>query len=150
MNSQIMQEIGGPDGESTKAAIGIGETLPLFELPQIQKRSRQQPSRLQIGPGPGKGKAPDGGRSVNPGAKRLATVRHPRAVADGDRHMHVAWQLSKALKAVKTGRKTGREMAKLTANQRHQVGNAICEHLLASLRQQVHSESRTEHTHHKA
>ena len=148
MNSQIMQEIDEFGSQAEKAAIGIGETLPLFELPQIQRGSRQQPSRLQIGPS--KGKAPDGGRSVNPGGKRLGTVRNPRAVADSDRHMHVAWQLSKALKAVKTGRKTGREMAKLTANQRHQVGNAICEHLLASLRQQVHSESRTEHTHHKA
>jgi len=129
MNSQIMQEIGETGGESTKATIGIGETLPLFEIPQTQKRSRQQPSRLQIGPSKGKGKGKGKGK---------------------DRHMHVAWQLSKALKAVKTGRKTGREMAKLTANQRHQVGNAICEHLLASLRQQMHSESRTEHTHHKA
>ena len=130
MNSQIMQEIGETDGESTKATIGIGETLPLFELPQAQKRSRQQASRLQIGPS----KVRDKGRDK---------------VRGKDRHMHVAWQLSKALKAVKTGRKTGRDMARLTANQRHQVGNAICEHLLASLRQQVHSESRTEHTHHK-
>ena len=54
--------------------------------------------------------------------------------------MRAAWQLSKALKAAKTGRKRGRTMAKLTPVQRHQVGNAICEHLLASLRAQMRSE----------
>ena len=54
--------------------------------------------------------------------------------------MHVAWQLSNALEAVKKGRKAGRKLAKLTPAQRHQVGNAICGHLLASLRQQVESE----------
>ena len=159
MNRQIMRETGERGSQSgnqsgsqrEKAAIGIGETLPLFELPQMKKRTRQQSSHQLVA----SGRAPFSGHSVSghsvkPGGKRSGRVRNPRAVSDGDRHMHVAWQLSKALKAVKTGRKTGREMAKLTANQRHQVGNAICEHLLASLRQQVHSESTAEYGHIRA
>jgi hypothetical protein len=119
----------------------VGETLPLFELPLSGQRIAT-------------GKAPNSVRSINlsdrtrSGVHNNARLPTSQGVAtlgasDGDCHMHVAWQLSQALKAVKTGRKAGRDMAKLTANQRHQVGNAICEHLLASLRQQVHSESST-------
>ena len=110
-----------------KAAIGVGETLPLFELPQMKKRTRQQSSHQLVASGraPFSGHSVSGhsvgGRSVKPGGKRSGTVRNPRAVNNGDRHMHDAWQLCKALKAVKTVRKTGREMAKMTANQRHQV-----------------------------
>jgi hypothetical protein len=114
----------------------VGETLPLFELPLSGQRIAT-------------GKAPNSVRSINlsdrtrSGVHKNARLPTSQGAADDDRHMHVAWQLSQALKAVKTGRKAGRDMAKLTANQRHQVGNAICEHLLASLRQQVHSESST-------
>ena len=98
-----------------------GETLPLFALGQ------------SIG-------GQSAGRQLGIRRTQLA-----RELASADRHMHVAWQLSKALKAVKTGRKSAQEAglgaAKLNARQRHQVGNAICEHLLASLRQQVVSEA---------
>ena len=105
----------------------VGETLPLFEGGSGQRIAA--------------GRAPTVGRNASLPVRKLSgEYRKTKAVLDDDRHMHVAWQLSKALKAVKTGRKTGRDMARLTANQRHQVGNAICEHLLASLRQQVHSE----------
>lgn len=142
MNSQIKQEIDESDQrDQDKAAIEIGETLPLFELSQIQKRASHQQRPRQV---VSTGRAPNAGRNVNSVGKRANTARNGVIVPDHDRHMHVAWQLSKALKAVKTGRKSGREMAKLTPNQRHQVGNAICEHLLASLRQQVHSESRAD------
>ena len=58
-----------------------------------------------------------------------------------DRHMQVAWQLSKALKASKSGRWSGKKVARLSPVQKHKVGNAICEHLLASLREQVDAEN---------
>ncbi len=54
--------------------------------------------------------------------------------------MHVAWQLAYALKAGKAGRRPNGKPAKLSAKKKRQVGNAICEHLLASLREQVSAE----------
>ena len=66
----------------------------------------------------------------------------PQALRD-DLHMQAAWQLSKALKAGKTTRQAGSRAGKLSSTQRRKVGNAICEHLLASLREQVVSEQQT-------
>jgi len=73
---------------------------------------------------------------------------HPRCSssliesAAEDVHMRTAWQLARALKANKVQRQAGRKPPKLSSVQRHKVGNAICEHLLASLREQVVSEER--------
>ena len=66
----------------------------------------------------------------------------PHSLRD-DLHMQAAWHLSKALKAGKTTRKAGSRAGKLSSTQRRKVGNAICEHLLASLREQVVSEQQT-------
>ena len=85
-----------------------------------------------------KGKRPH--RQVSEAQVKQAQVKQAQVVED--RHMQAAWQLSKALKAAKNGHKAGRRVARLTPGQRHQVGNAICEHLLASLRQQVDAEKR--------
>ncbi len=52
--------------------------------------------------------------------------------------MQVAFQLAHTLKGRGRHAKT---YAKLSAEQKHQVGNAICEHLLASLRRQVAEET---------
>jgi len=90
----------------------IGETLPLFETP-VAGRTR---------------------RSVRRRRTRLSN-------GPQDRHMRAAWRLSKELKAAKSGHKAGRKLAKLSPGQRHLVGTAICEHLLASLRQQVESDN---------
>ncbi len=62
-----------------------------------------------------------------------------------DEHMEVALRLAKALKAAKRGHKSPRDpvtakIARLTPSQRKRVGTSICEHLLASLRQQVRTE----------
>jgi hypothetical protein len=91
----------------------IGETLPLFESLQT----------------------PRGKMSRRNGVETL-TSRN-------DLHMQAAWQLSKALKAGKTTRQTGHKAGRLSSTQRRKVGNAICEHLLASLREQVVSEEQT-------
>ena len=95
----------------------VGETLPLFE----NVGNNAVPSKAE------------GGQLPRRNAPKADSNSH-------DRHMQAAWQLSKALKAAKNGRKAGRDVNKLTPVQKHQVGNAICEHLLASLRAQVKSE----------
>ena len=102
----------------------IGETLPLFAGVEETTVEPKQAPQSSIGSGS------DASRQGNPTS----------ILAMQDRHMQAAWQLSKALKAAKNGHKSGRKIAKLTPGQRHQVGNAICEHLLASLRQQVDAE----------
>lgn len=100
----------------------IGETLPLFEGTLDEAST----PKLQAG---------------SAATGQLAGRNRAQALSGGqDRHMRAAWQLSKALKAAKNGRKAGRNISKLTPGQKHQVGNAICEHLLASLRAQVQSE----------
>ncbi len=115
-----------------------GETLCLFAVPRVDgsgvKSSRVKSSPIQS-------------RRTNAGGVVQSPVRRTRRAQESpatDHHMHVAWQLSRALKAAKTGRRSAREFGlgtnKLNAQQRHKVGNAICEHLLASLRQQVVSE----------
>jgi hypothetical protein len=125
-----------------------GETLPLFAIPQVDgarvegsgvKSSRVTSSQIKS--------SPIESRRINAGGVGQSPVRRTRLARElpaTDHHMHVAWQLSRALKAAKTGRKSAREFGlganKLNARQRHKVGNAICEHLLASLRQQVVSE----------
>ena len=121
----------------------MGETLPLFEsagfagsefgqpLPQsLREQSlREQSLREQsLREQPLQGQVPIG---------LVQGSREQR----GDRHMHVAWHLSNALKAGKAGRRPDGSKAKLTASQKRQVGNAICEHLLASLREQVSAET---------
>ena len=63
------------------------------------------------------------------------------AVTDPDYHMAIAWRLSQAMKGVTTGHRNARSLRRLTPGQRHQVGNVICGHLLASLRAQVEAET---------
>ena len=106
----------------------MGETLPLFESAGFAESEfgdpRPQSLKKQSAMGCGQ-------------ASHLA-----RQQRGDDRHMHVAWHLSNALKAGKAGRRADGSKAKLTATQKRQVGNAICEHLLASLREQVTAENR--------
>ena len=104
------------DGQSAQQ-ISIGETLPLFESLQTPRGSVPTPRGIM--------------------SKRNGL--EPQASCD-DLHMQAAWQLSKALKASRATRQAGRTAAKLSSTQRRKVGNAICEHLLASLREQVVSE----------
>ena len=102
-----------------RQTIAAGETLPLFA------------------------NSGEESLSATPAVELPPTSERPARVPNSgntDRHMQAAWQLSKALKAAKSGHKSGRKIARMTPNQRHQVGNAICEHLLASLRQQVQQE----------
>ena len=59
--------------------------------------------------------------------------------------MQAALRLAKALQAAQRGRKSTRdpvmaEIARLSPSQRKRVGTSICEHLLASLREQVRME----------
>jgi len=103
----------------------MGETLPLFESAGFAGSEVGQP--LQ--------QTPNGLAQAN--LHRRAGQRSTH----GDRHMHVAWHLSNALKAGKAGSRSGGTKARLTATQKRQVGNAICEHLLASLREQVSAET---------
>jgi hypothetical protein len=70
----------------------------------------------------------------------IAPSARQQTYVEQDRHMHVAWQLAYALKAGKAGRRPNGKPAKLSAKKKRQVGNAICEHLLASLREQVSAE----------
>ncbi len=136
--------------------MSLGETLPLFgelrpvvpstptngnvertsERPvSIRRKSGGQAagrSHTKTGVTAGSSKAgytPSGG---------VSDICVPRVRINGDRNMQVAFQLSQTLKG--TGRHS-KVYAKLSDDQRHQVGNAICEHLLASLRQQVAAES---------
>lgn len=63
------------------------------------------------------------------------------AATGPDYHMAIAWRLSRAMKGVTTGHRSARSLRRLTPGQRHQVGNVICGHLLASLRAQVEAEA---------
>ncbi len=115
------------------AALGVGETLPLFDHGEQLSATSNTHS------------AAENTEAKQPKLNLLHQKQHGAVAvvptsAQTDRHMQAAWQLAKALKAAKTGKKSGRKIAKLTPGQRHQVGNAICEHLLASLRQQVDAE----------
>ena len=103
----------------------MGETLPLFESAGFAGSEFGQPLH----------RAPDGSAQAN--LHRYAG----QSSSEGDRHMHVAWHLSNALKAGKAGRRPDGTKSNLTATQKRQVGNAICEHLLASLREQVSAEA---------
>jgi hypothetical protein len=95
----------------------IGETLPLFQ----SEESR-------------------GGHHRGRAVVDIAAPARQQTCVEQDRHMHVAWQLAYALKAGKAGRRPNGKPAKLSAKKKRQVGNAICEHLLASLREQVSAE----------
>ena len=103
----------------------MGETLPLFESAGFAGSEFGQPLQQM----------PNGSVPAN------LHRRAERRSTEGDRHMHVAWHLSNALKAGKAGRRSDGSKAKLTATQKRQLGNAICEHLLASLREQVSAEN---------
>ena len=143
------------------------ETLPLFPgLVPPASRNVDEKALDEKGLG-GKGL---GGKS--PGGKRVPEIRtedtpddlpetipvaEPQltllqsptlAAADpgdhkADPHMAIAWRLSKAMKGVKSGHREARNLRRMTPRQRHQVGNVICGHLLASLRAQVAAESRS-------
>jgi|GEM_PF-3460629 len=106
----------------------MGETLPLFESAGFAESEFGDPRPQSL-----KGQAATGFVQASPSIRQQIS---------GDRHMHVAWHLSNALKAGKVGRRADGSKAKLTATQKRQVGNAICEHLLASLREQMTAENR--------
>lgn len=106
----------------------MGETLPLFESAGFAGSEFGQPLPQTL-----KGQTRLGQTAI--GLTQTSLERR------GDRHMHVAWHLSNALKAGKAGRRSDGSKAKLTATQKRQLGNAICEHLLASLREQVSAEN---------
>jgi hypothetical protein len=116
----------------------MGETLPLFESAGFAGSEFGQPLpqtlKGQSRPGQSRQDQSLNGQT----AIGLAQTSPERR---GDRHMHVAWHLSNALKAGKAGRRSDGSKAKLTAMQKRQLGNAICEHLLASLREQVSAEN---------
>jgi hypothetical protein len=106
----------------------MGETLPLFESAGFAESEFGHPRPQSLKKHSAMGLVP--------------TSQSDRQQKGGDRHMRVAWHLSNALKAGKAGRRSDGSKAKLTATQKRQVGNAICEHLLASLREQVSAENR--------
>ena len=73
------------------------------------------------------------------------SVSRRQSMTETDLHMEAAFQLASALKAAKHRRRAMRghaeaEVVRLTARQRKRAGTSICEHLLASLAQQVCAE----------
>ncbi len=124
-----------------EAPIPSGPSLPLFDelpdnrsaSPDLSALSTQQASkqkdRKQLG-------------NLVDGMTGDTSVRIVKPLPDQrfpDKNMQTAQVLAETLKGRGRYRRT---YARLDDNQRHQVGQAICSHLLASLRNQVATEER--------
>jgi len=101
---------------SSLSQFAPGETLPLFPANSGHSQAGLKSAR-----------------QTEPVAGRAGRV-------DEDLHMQAARQLAMGLRGVKPGYRRGRRRTGMSLVQRRQVGNAICEHLLASLREQIDAE----------
>lgn len=119
----------------------MGETLPLFESAGFAESEVGHPHLEGLKGQPAMGLVQTRQPARQQPYRQQPDQQPDHQQRDADRHMRVAWHLSNALKAGKAGRRSDGSKAKLTATQKRQVGNAICEHLLASLREQVTAEN---------